>query len=443
MICTALLALAAGVAAAMFWPPAVAALWGCALACAALGLAAVLSRGRVRCAALIMAVLALGLAWGQGQGLRLAASLLPPALEGADLELGGRIVDLPRRDPRRLVFLLRVSELRHGGRILDGGPGLVRLSWYGAPEQLALGHEIAAVVRLRPPRTLRNPGGFDYAAWLLGNGIHASGYVRQGRLVADLASPVGRWRRALQQRISARGEEGRALMAALLLGDRSDMGNEQRQLFRSAGISHLLAISGLHIGLAAGFGWLFGMLFGRTLVVAGVLRRAQPPALVGAMGMALLYGALSGYGIPAVRALIMLGCFVVPQLLGLRLRSSIGFFAALALVLMAQPLAPLQTGFWLSFGAVAVLMMAARPRQRPGWMAGLVRVQWLLLIGFSTLALLATGIFAPLGLPINLVAVPVVGLVVVPALLLGAHCRVRRGRSGGWRNCCWANWRRL
>src|SRR5690606_35853563 len=133
------------------------------------------------------------------------------------------------------------------------------LAWYGAPSTLAAGAAFDLTVRLRPPRGTLNPGGFDYERWLLVEGYGATGYVRSGAAAPDRSPSLARaWmrvRRAVADDIAAAapGESAAALVTALAIGERFGFTEQQWEALRRSGTSHLVAISGMHVGLVAGF----------------------------------------------------------------------------------------------------------------------------------------------------------------------------------------------
>src|SRR5690606_21635001 len=185
------------------------------------------------------------------------------------------------------------------------------------------------------------------------------------------------------------------------------------------GTVHLMVISGQHIALLAGFVY---------ALVAGLARFGcwprQLPWLPAACCLALLaalaYGFLAGFGVPVRRACIMLGLVLLWRWRFRHLGVSLPFLLALDLVLLAEPLVVLQAGFWLSFGAVAVLVWVFSGRLGSwSWLRSWGRAQWTMAIGLLPM-LMALGLpVSPSGPVANLLAVPWVGLLVVPLALLG------------------------
>ncbi|BCX89829.1 competence protein ComEC [Methylomarinovum tepidoasis] len=339
---------------------------------------------------------------------------LPQVLEGRDFVVQGRVVDFPRRLPhgRRFDFKVKSPE---------DLPDRLRLSWYGGPP-LHPGQRWQLKVRLKPPRGFANPGGFDYGRWLFARGIGATGYVRksrQNRLLAPAAG-IDALRMRLAQAIdrSVGGVPQGGIVAALALGRRDGIGEEEWRALRATGTTHLVAISGLHVGLVAGL--LLGL--GRRLWLWWGSARIDADAVGAwlAWSGALGYAALAGFSLPTRRALLMLAV----ALLAWRWRRAVspwrGLDLALLGVCLLDPRAPLQGGFWLSFGAVAWILyvLQGRCRPLPRWQAAL-KVQLALLPGLAPVGLWLFGQVGGLAPLANLIAVPLVGLVVVPLVLAG------------------------
>lgn len=325
---------------------------------------------------------------------------------------------------------LRGQSLRFELRSLPGQgseiPSRIEVSWFRARVYLQPGEVHEFTLRLQPPHGRLNPGGPDRYRHLLSQRIGASGSVvtYEGRRDAGgVRGMVDRRRQYLAERLQAETTrlDAAALFRALGLADRSAMRPELADLLRRTGTAHLLAISGLHVGMVAG---LFGLLGG--LILAPVLASLSPVdrrrvAVVCGLLAALAYAALAGWTLPTLRALIMLGVAGLALSLRRGIRPQQALLLALLAVLLLDPLAPLAVGFWLSFGAVAVLIWAFawRPgRPRGGWLGSLIVAQLVLAVGLLPLNV---GIFQqmiPAALAANLFAIPLVGFWILPLLLL-------------------------
>jgi competence protein ComEC len=350
-----------------------------------------------------------------------------PAWDERDLAAEGVVASLPEPRGEALRFELIVASLTAGERQLPT-PRRVRLSWRNAAEPVRLGERWRLQVRLKPPRGLANPGGFDYEAWLFRAGIAATGYVVGSPDNARLAPPGGAWRAAalrqlLNDRISAVEPEARAtaVLAALAVGARGGFDAALWELFRRTGTTHLMSISGLHVSMVS------GLVFG---VVAWLWRRAGPlatrlpaqhagawAAVVAALG----YAALAGFSVPTQRSLLMGAVALGAVLLRRAQRPALVLAIALLAVLIFDPVAVLAVDFWLSFGAVAVILIVSVGRRPRHWQQRLrtwARVQLAVTLALAPVTLLLfqqVSLVSPLA---NAWAIPWFGLVVVPAALL-------------------------
>ena len=352
---------------------------------------------------------------------------LPSALEGIDLRVTGWVVDIPARFYRGARFYLDVESLSHDNKHIPF-KGRLRLSWYKDAKlasSLRSGDHWAFTVRLKRPRGLINPGGFDYERWLYVNRIYASGYVRAiptpERLEPVTRYTLDRFRQRTAERIQRLLPHNpySGILTALAVGERQAIVPEQWEVFTRTGTSHLLAISGLHVGLVAGLGFtLFQWVWSRF----NVTMRLWPAKKAGAVGAVISAGAyalLAGLSLPTQRALIMIGITVLALLWQRPIVPSRVLTLALLLVLLSDPLAPLTGGFWLSFGAVATILYCLVGR----WSVYRSLGEWLALQVSITLALLpatlmlfqSVSLAAPLA---NLVAIPWVSITVVPLTLL-------------------------
>ena len=369
--------------------------------------------------------LVIGFAWTVIRADAYLHARLPEHWHGRDFVVSGVVSGLPQVEARgtRFDFAIESAHL-DGARVDLEGP--VRLTWYDDAPVLEPCARWTLTLRLRPPRGLVNPGTSDSERNAAQQGRVAAGYVRAAktnRAFPDTPACVDRWRAAITHTIdgTAGDESGRALLRALAVGDQAGIGEDDWNVLRATGIGHLIAISGLHVGLFAAFGaWLarrVWKLFPRvTLRVPGPLIEAPV-----AIACAFAYGLLAGMGVPTVRTLLMIAVALlarfarrattVPQALGL---------AALA-ILAWDPLAVLAAGFWLSFAGVAILLAVTVPvgDERPPW-RDLPRVQWMLSLALLPLTVWFFGQASLVGPLANLVAVPWISFVVVPVTVAAA-----------------------
>lgn len=362
-------------------------------------------------------------AWVSGAVLTVQDGQLAPGLGGVDLELEGRLesVTAQGRLTRLGVSVERCRPLEPR-RLPCQALHRVRLNAYAPPPMMA-GERWRLTVRLRPPGGLVNPGSFDYRAWLWREGIQATGYVRDTpvpRRLATASPDPRRWALALldEQDLPPRATRW---LAALTLGASERLSDDDWGLLNASGTTHLVVISGLHVSLVAGIVLLLGRGLAR-LLMPNRWRLAVWPWWLAALG-ASAYALLAGLEPPALRALTM-------TLVGLWVASGRhapgpwqGWWLALALVLLLDPLSAWRPGLWLSFSAVAMLILIWQGRPRPrgvrGWLLGLVRTQLLLAPTMAAAVLLAFDRLAPAAPLVNLVAVPLVSGLLVPLGLLG------------------------
>ena len=326
-------------------------------------------------------------------------------------------MQLPDIDTQRARFLFAPHDSAHS-RLL--------LNWYYQDEAnrpvFKTGQEWELQVALKPPVGLNNRNGFDYARWLFRHGIDATGTVRHARLIQQPFIPGWNQIHVYRERIrdwldrQFQTQPARGLVKALTIGDKSDIPNEHWQLLQASGAAHLLAISGLHIGIMAGIGYYLG-LFIFFLWHPVYIKRPHVQSIC-AFSAALLYALMAGFSIPTIRALLMLSVYLLVVYRKRSIYSWDIYATALLLILLFDPLSVLDMGFWLSFGAVFILLTAFRGRTQSNRWVTWLRAQWVILIGLLPLSVLWFGSikgFAPL---LNLILIPFMTLLLMPLILL-------------------------
>ena len=436
---------------AALWPLA----WyaGITLVAAALLLVSLRRRGR-GFAALLVLLLAAAAASAGLAGWRAAAYLrsgLDPALEGRDLVLTGIVAAMPHRNEAGVRIRFDVESARLGEREVRVPPQVL-LGWYGGverggdgaaspqrqPADLRPGERWLWTVRLKAPHGHVNPHGFDYELWLWEQGLQATGYVRAGprdpppqRVGTTWRHPVEQARHAVRDAIFARVTDARlaGVLAALVVGDQGAIERADWDVFRATGVAHLMSISGLHVTM---FAWAAAAVIGRLWRRSGrfcLALPAQHAALVGGLACATLYAVFSGWGVPAQRTVLMLAAVGVLRLGARDWPWPLVWLLACAAVVLLDPWALTQPGFWLSFVAVGVLFASGRSQQAPerptarrrivAGALGLLREQWIVTVALTPLSLLLFGQVSIVGLLANLLAIPWVTLVVTPLGLVG------------------------
>ncbi|WP_319244306.1 DNA internalization-related competence protein ComEC/Rec2 [uncultured Propionivibrio sp.] len=390
----------------------------------------------------VPAVFALGFAYAALRADVRLADALPVDWEVRDVTLTGVVVALPQRIERGERFEFAVETVQTAGAQV---PRRILLAWYHAPDArddpesgvgpaVRPGERWCLTVRLKRPHGNANPHGFDYEAWLLERGLRATGSIRPRsdpvRLDAFVWRPdtvVGRLRDAVRERfLSALADAPYSgVLVALAIGDQRAIPTAQWSLFNRTGVTHLVSISGLHVTMiAALFGALAGWLWRRS--ERAMLRcPAQRAAVIAAWLAALCYAVLAGFEVPAQRTLYMLSVVALALLSGRNVGASRTLLLALLAVLLLDPWAVLAIGFWLSFGAVAVLLFVASAAvgRSSGRLAGLRRwglAQWAVTL-FSAPMLLfffqQVSLVSPLA---NALAIPWISFVITPLALLFA-----------------------
>ena len=379
------------------------------------------------------------------------AEALPATLEGRDIVVTGLVANLPQQSAAGLRFGFEVETAS-----LDGAPvqlpPRIALGWYkgwhedavlSQPQsELRAGQRWRFTVRLRQPHGNLNPHGFDYELMLFEQGVRATGYVRDAPVlrIDDAAGhPIEALRQRVRDAIDAHVPDRHAagVLAALAVGDQAAIEREDWDLFRNTGVAHLMSISGLHVTM---FAWLAG------LGVTALWRRSVrltlwlPVPLAARWGgflAAFAYALFSGWGVPSQRTVWMLATVTLLQTLGLHWPWTLVLLLAAVVVTALDPWALLQAGFWLSFAAVGLLMASApaqalraetnlAPSGWRGWLPRLrgtlregLRTQVVATLGLTPLTLVFFQQVSLVGFAANLIAIPVVTLVITPLALLG------------------------
>ena len=407
-----------------------------AMWCAALPVAVLLMIVKVRAGSLC--ALVAGYTWAAWVAHVQVGASMPAAVEGRDVAIVGTVRGLPDVDRRRARFDLDVRDSAQAPLVGTR----VRLSWYGVQVAPAAGSVWRLAVRLRRPRGWRNPGGSDYEGRLFANRIAATGYVKAGERIGSAAAislagvdaaraGLAGWIRTV---LEGYGSEG--LVRALAIGDRSGVSESQWRTLRVTGIAHLMAISGLHVGMAAGaaywVAWRAWTLVPRAALLVAAPQVAGVAALLAASGYALL----AGFALPTQRALLMLVVVFASRLARRNILTSHSLALALVAVLVVDPLSVRAPGFWLSFVAVAAIVLAlvTRPAASPRTVAGRLRTMATVQIAVTVgLAPVTLSVFAEQSLVspfVNALVIPIVGVIVVPVVLLGLLAGVVHAGAG-------------
>lgn len=361
---------------------------------------------------------------------------LPENLQGQPLTVVGTIASIPSFKDQNAHFefdIERSEAWQH--------PGRVQLTWREYQQQTKtkpkVGEKWKLTLKLKRPRAYANPGSFDTERHFFQNRLHAKGsvissYRSQAYTALKLEDsflnhPLDRLRARIRE-IFSEHLKGRAmggLITALVVGIQDDITEDQWAVFRNTGTAHLMAISGLHVGLVAGFAFLSIMMLWACLPSKYLKIPAPWIGAVGALTTALVYALLAGFSIPTQRSLVMVTLLMLGFLSKRIISGWRSYCLALGLILIWDPLSTLTVGFWLSFGAVGVILYGMGGRLKPGglwWKWG--RAQWVVFLGLIPISLAAfqqMSLVAPLA---NIIAIPWVSVLVVPLSLVGSFCTI-------------------
>lgn len=327
--------------------------------------------------------------------------------------LTGSVVSLASWSKHRYLFDFKTSR------------GRLRVSCYGQCPWVKAGEKWRLKLKMTPRDSVREYHQFDYQAYLKHHGYSGTAVVQQSKQNEKtgfdfLADPVDVLRSKMRQWVWY--QAGRLskynLILALTLGDRSRLSQSDWTVFRNTGTSHLVAISGLHIGLAAAFAFLLIRWLWSLSQYLTEWHAAPRVASIAAWLAAVGYSALAGFAVPTERSLIMISVLVFARLFYFSLNPYVGLSFAAILVVLWDPYSIFAAGTWLSFLAVFFLIYSYQQYQPQNWIIRLLYPQWAVFIGLLPLTISFFGQFSVVAMLANLIAIPLVSFAVVPLLLL-------------------------
>ncbi|TPH14030.1 DNA internalization-related competence protein ComEC/Rec2 [Litorilituus lipolyticus] len=347
-------------------------------------------------------------------------------------------------------------------------PVLIRLSWDNPLFSVQQGQLLRLKVKLKPAHGLRNVGAFNYKRWLMSKQVAFTGYVSNkinksklihvpvNTLLTSQASLqqhaqskrqktlnvnqivneeltirqqlFDRYQSALVQLTDEKHHQFSSLLLALTFGERTTLTTEHWQVLQRSGIGHLIAISGLHVGLVAAASYFICLGILRSLVFLPLNIQkvnARYVAIVASLLCAIFYCFLAGFSIPTVRAIVMLSMYWVFRLLCLNVSAKRIILLTLFILIMLEPLNVLTVSFWLSLYAVMCLFIIAwrfksflmRGHYITRFLKGLIVVQ----LSLTFLLLPLTALFfqqiSLVAIAANLIAIPWMSVISIPLAL--------------------------
>jgi len=352
---------------------------------------------------------------------------VPDEIEGKTVTVSGIIQTIPNKQEHHQSFIFKAKEIiDEQGK--NHGSTKIKLSWFNKYADLKVGDEWRFAVRLKKPHGLRNPGSFDYEKWLFQQHIRATGYIinhPQNQIIQSnhWIKPIDRIREKIFKQISNHFEQPslKGFLSALSIGVRHDILPSQWSVFQKTGTSHLIAISGLHIGLVAGLFFGLSTFLWRLSSKLCLQMPAKKAGAIGGIVGAIIYSVLAGFSLSTQRALIMIVIVMCSVFCRRQISTWHGILLALTVVLICDPLSTLSSGFWLSFLAVSIIFygVSGRLKMRTLWWRW-GRVQFVLSIGMFSVAILYFNQYPWISFAANFIAIPWVGCIIVPLCILGS-----------------------
>lgn len=368
-----------------------------------------------------------GLCWMASLGHWQYSLQLPLAQIKQAIWVEGKVQTL-EHEIKSARFNLNVEKINHHALKVERS---IRLTWNQPLWSIKQGQQVRLLVKLKPPHGLANQGGFNYQQWLFSENISATGYVKVDTN-NSLINEKSTFRQQLLDSLLTLHLKNEKWIAALTLGYRGMLQDQDWTLVQSTGIAHLIAISGLHLALVATLSYFFlGQLLGLILSRFDQLQiiNLHNIAIIGTLFTTYYYAAMAGFALPTVRAWLMLSMLVLIFLANLNIRLSRVLLLCISGFILVFPLSLFGLSFWLSFSAVLIIIFVfwRWPSKTNGfslWGSFKVMVRIQLALSVLMLPIIAWQFsyiswISPL---VNLIAVPVVTMILVPLCLLAILC---------------------
>jgi len=362
--------------------------------------------------------LLLGFTWACYSFQSFISTQFPDDYERVDFIASGAIEDLPVSRAGNVQFRYKIDAVGENDLSMLIGK-TIQLSCYRCPLTIRAGQRWRFTLRLKRPHGYASWGVFDYEKYLFRHRVIAKGYVRlkgDKQFLGVTPALIHPWRESLLSELRGIAGDGVGsnIIAALTIGVKSGFSNQQRQVLQTTGVSHLMAISGLHVGLV----FIGVALLLKWLVwpIAGIFERHPRPTLVllPALAAATSYAALAGFSVSTQRALVMLVVYVLCKFFARDATLIKVLLIAIVVLLLADPFSILDIGFWLSCGAVAIIALISTGDEK----LSLLRLQPNLWLGMLPLSIIFFGQVSLISPLVNLIVVPIFCVILIPLTLL-------------------------
>jgi competence protein ComEC len=381
----------------------------------------------------------LGLLWAANFVAIRLSDELPADWQQKSINVIGVVASLPEVTERGERFRFDVEKtLTSGAQV----PKHISLNFYrdvksprteNAPNlgnYFQAGERWQFTVRLKRPHTTYNPHGFDFEAWALAENIRATGSIYSKSGYKKLTNFV--WRpsymvESVRENIGNHISKALAnkpyagVIRALVVGDDSQISAENWNIFLRTGVNHLVSISGLHITMLAGLAFAISGFIWRRIPSLVMRMPTRKAATIFGLVVAIIYALLAGMSVPTQRTLFMLLTFAWALLFGKNLAISRALAIAVLVVIIIDPWAVIAPGFWLSFGAVALIAYVSVGRLNPlSTFKAAIHTQWAITLGLLPLLIVMFGQSSVISPVANAFAIPVISLLVVPLSIFGS-----------------------
>ncbi len=359
-------------------------------------------------------------------------------------KLTGIVKTIPYKRGDLFLFHMKIKYI---GKNNLSALGLLKVSGKYGCENLAVGDTISFKGRIRGIRNLQNPGGLDYKRHMAFKKIFVKTYVRKGTLEIIKKSQshgikkyLENFRENIGKIIKKSGTTNYGILKALLAGDKHEIPDGTRDMFAKAGIAHILAISGLHLGIVATvFYFIFRWILSRFEAILWPGHIKKTAALLTIFPVAG-YAVISGLSPSTQRALIMVILFFISFWVKRETDLLNTLAWAAIIILVIYPPSLFSISFQLSFAAVLSIILGMSPDQgahckNPGILSKLIifiKISFFAIAGTIPITMHYFNRFSMTGLIANLIFVPLIGFIVIPIGLASVFVLLFSSFFAGW-----------